>query len=112
MFDPNQKENVEALLLLVNTESVEYDKYEFGVPVHNDEFVKQITRNILFEYAVIKRDEWNNIKHMLWVLLRTVESDTDPKKDIFKKMDVEGGYRLVKRLFDCDPDLAPHWEKK
>lgn len=109
MFDPNQKENVEALLALVDDASVAHDKYEYGVPAHNEEFVRQTTRDILSDYAVITQEEWDNIKHMLWVLLRTVESNTDPKKDIFQKIDVEVGYRLVKRLFDCDQTLAPYW---
>ena len=112
MFDPNQQENVKDLLDAVNVACVEYDKYEFGLPNNDEQFVNQTTREILSGYAVIKQEEWDNVKHMLWVLLRTVEGKTDPKKDIFQKRDVEGGYNLIKRVFDCDQNLAPYWGKK
>lgn len=111
MIDSIQQENVRRLLETVNDEAIVYDPYEYGVPVHNEPFVKQVSKDILSDYAVVTQEEWDNVKHVFWVLLRTVENKVDPDKDIFSKGDVEAGYRLVKRVFGGSSDLNPQWWK-
>lgn len=111
-MEGNQEKNVFDLLDIVNDACIRYDPYEHGVPLHSKEVMEEFTKDILSDFAVLTQEEWGDVKHMFWVLLRTVEGATDPAKHMFSKMDVEAGYRLGQRLMDYPSTLVPDWKKE
>lgn len=67
---------------------------------------------MLNEYVELDNntDLKERLMHMYWVMLRSMESNIeDPKKDIFGRMDVEAGYKLLWELNPNTKHLKPHW---
>jgi len=47
---------------------------------------------------LIPVDRQQDVIDVFWVLLTSLESDTDPKKDVFDRLTVEAGYRIMNDL--------------
>lgn len=52
----------------------------------------------MFDVTKVPQHEIENALGMLWILLREVEENTDPAKDILNARDVEATYRILKRI--------------
>ena len=61
-----------------------------------------------FNYRDITAEESEELLHALWVLLRYVESTTDPETDPLRKKDVDRGYKVLNDLGLSDS--CPRWE--
>jgi hypothetical protein len=58
----------------------------------------------------IPKSEQENFISVYWQMLREIESNTDPKKDILNKHLVDGAYRLLNRAGICDN--KPCWSQE
>lgn len=58
----------------------------------------------------IPKKEMENFISVYWQLLREVEENTEPDKDILNKLLVEGGYNVLNRAGICQH--RPRWERE
>lgn len=55
------------------------------------------------EMRTIKEEEWENIRHMYWVLMRSLERFAEDNREqsmMFERMDTEAAYRLWNKNFN------------
>lgn len=52
----------------------------------------------MFDISKVPYSELDNALNLMWVLLREVEENTDPEKDILNAREVEAAYRILRRI--------------
>jgi hypothetical protein len=52
-----------------------------------------------------------NTEYLFWQMLRVIESDTNPEKNILNKCLVEGAYKHWNETHPDAPPMKPNWIK-